>query len=90
MEYKSFSPYSEKLPPINLNSPKKPLSKPKIILKRLQSENPGNLAESWTSKLLNWRAILEDQKEYRQMITKIEIINQKMSVGRKRKVSPYG
>lgn len=90
MEYKSFSPFSEKLPLINIKSPKKPLSKPRIILKRLQNENPGNLAESWTSKLLNWRAILEDQKEYRQMITKIEIINQKMNVGRKRKGSPYG
>jgi len=90
LKYQSLSPVSEKLPRINLYGPKDKNSKPKIVLKRLQSENSDKLGVSWTSKLLSWRAILEDQKEYRQLITKIEIYNQKMTISkRRRRNSPY-
>lgn len=87
LKSQSFSPVTNYLPKLNATIPKKS-PKPKIILKRLQSENNENLRESWTSKLLNWRAILEDQKEYRQLITKIEMYNNKMTISKRRRKSP--
>lgn len=52
--------------------------KPKIVLKKYKVLTENKMKSSWTSKLLNWRSILEDQKVYRQMITKIELYNHKM------------
>lgn len=59
-----------------------------IVLRRLKSDTRQNISISWLEKLMNWRSILEDQKEYRHLITKIELYNQKLTNGRKRRTSP--
>ena len=75
-------PRYDKLPKIN-DKPNQ--TKNKIILKKHKTEEPNKLTLSWTSKLLNWRAILEDQREYRQMIIKIELYNQIMKMFKHKK-----
>lgn len=88
--YTSPLPPDDHLPAIrSIKGPLHPGQKPKIILKRLQSETRQNLRLSWTSKLMNWKAILDDQKEYRELITKIELYNQKIKVQRRRRASPH-
>jgi hypothetical protein len=37
---------------------------------------------------MTWKSILEDQKDYRERITKIELYNQKLMNGRRKKASP--
>ncbi|OMJ90401.1 hypothetical protein SteCoe_7203 [Stentor coeruleus] len=89
--YSSPLPQEEHLPAIrSIKGPLHLSQKPKIVLKRLQSETRQNIRLSWTSKLMNWKAILDDQKEYRELITKIELYNQKLKVQKRRKrVSPH-
>ncbi|OMJ79646.1 hypothetical protein SteCoe_20325 [Stentor coeruleus] len=59
-----------------------------IVLRRLKSDTRQKINISWIEKLMNWRSILEDQKEYRHLITKIELYNQKLTNGKRRRLSP--
>jgi hypothetical protein len=50
----------------------------KITSKKIVYEEDRNPNMSWTSQILNWRSILQDQKDYRKMINRIELFNQKI------------
>lgn len=81
MEVHSKTPtlQSYRLPRINHSIDNISYSKKKkIVLKKTRTEDRKDLKLSWINNILSWRAILEDQKEYRMMITKIEIFNQKL------------
>lgn len=87
---KTPSPKSKPLPTIqNFRASFRSEERSRIVLKKIKIIANPNLRLSWTSKLMTWKSILEDQKDYRERITKIELYNQKLMNGRRKKQSPH-